>query len=388
MARALSWAQVWRRRLAAHCLLEPAPREQLAAVVGRVCGIHAQVAASAELSLGLRVRGLLEADVRQALWSDRTLVKTYGLRGTLHLFPTHELGLWLAALASVPSGRPATAPERQLLPTDRLQEVLAAMREALDGRGLTRDELGQALVARLGAWVAEPVLPAFGGRLPRWQLALGPASQAGLLAFGPNRGNRVCYVRLDQWLGRPPTPVDGPSALREVCRRYLAAYGPITHVELARWLATTPAAARALLRELDDELEAVELEGFPGAVQLAGAPEPEPDPAATDSVLLLPHFDCYVVGGHPRGRLIPPHAPAALQAGTAATFTVLVVDGVVAGLWQRHRRGRRLELRVDPFRPLGARQRRQLDEQAERIGAFFGSPVELQMGRVEPRAHL
>ena len=263
--------------------------------------------------------------------------------------------------------------------------MLAAIRAALDGRSLTRDELGQALADRLGAWVVEPVLPAFGGRWPRWQLALGPAAQAGVLAFGPNRGTRVCYVRLDQWLGRTPPSVDGRRALREVCRRYLAAYGPITHVELARWLATTPAAARALLRELDDELEAVEVEGLPGAVQLVGAPEPEP---AAESVLLLPHFDCYVVGCHPRRRLIPSHAPAALQAGTAATFAVLVVDGVVAGLWQRHRRGRRLELRVDPFRPLGTRQRRLLDEQAERIGAFFGGPVELQMGRVEPRAHL
>jgi len=385
MAHALRWAQVWRRRLAAHWLLEPAPREQLEAVVGRVCGIHAQVAASAELSLGLRVRDLRQPDVRQALWTDRTLVKTYGLRGTLHLFPTHELGLWLAALASVPSGRPAHAPDRQLLPAGRLQEVLAAMREALDGRSLTRDELGQALFARLGAWVVEPVLPAFGGQWPRWQLALGPAAQAGVLAFGPNRGNRVTYVRLDQWIGGALPMVDGPTALREVCRRYLAAYGPITHVELARWLATTPAAARALLRELEDELEAVEVEGFPGAVQLVGAPEPEP---AAESVLLLPHFDCYVVGCHPRGRLIPSHAPAALQAGTAAPFPVLVVDGVVAGLWQRRQHGRRLELRVDPFRPLTSRQRRRLAEQAERIGAFFGSEIELQEGRVEPRAHL
>jgi len=386
MAHALSWAAVWRRRLAVHALLEPAPREQLEAVVGRVCGIHAQVAASAELSLGLRVRGLRQPDVHQALWTDRTLVKTYGLRGTLHLFPTHELGLWLAALASVPSGRPASAPDRQLLPPDRLQEVLAAMREALDGRRLTRDELGQALAARLGAWVVEPVLPAFGGQWPRWQLALGPAAQAGVLAFGPHRGNRVTYVRLDQWIGGPLPPVGGPSALREVCRRYLAAYGPITHAELARWLAATPAAAKALLRELDDELEAVEVEGLPGAVQLAGTPEPAAGVAP--SVLLLPHFDCYVVGCHPRGQLIPPHAPAALQAGTAAPFPVLVVDGVVAGLWQRRQHGRRLELRVDAFRPLGARQRRRLAEQVERIGAFFGSPVELQEGRVEPRAHL
>src|SRR2546423_1225166 len=63
-----------------------------------MCGIHAQVMPSAELSLGLRVRGLTARSLGDALWKTRELVKTYGPRGTVHLLPAKELGFWLAAL--------------------------------------------------------------------------------------------------------------------------------------------------------------------------------------------------------------------------------------------------------------------------------------------------
>ncbi|MBV9544708.1 MAG: winged helix DNA-binding domain-containing protein, partial [Chloroflexi bacterium] len=67
-----------------------------------------------------------------------------------------------------------------------------------------------------------------------------------MLAFGPPRGNRVTYVRLARWTPKLPA-FDGQEALREVCRRFVHAYGPTTRAELARWLYTTPAAAADLL---------------------------------------------------------------------------------------------------------------------------------------------
>ena len=81
----------------------------------------------------------------------------------------------------------------------------------------TRDELAEALEHRLGAWVTERAHPAFAGYMPRWHLALQPAALAGVLAFGPNRGARVTYVRLDQWVGKLPAVV---------AIRFLAASAP------------------------------------------------------------------------------------------------------------------------------------------------------------------
>src|SRR5438445_9808945 len=93
----MSWAQVIGRRLARHHLLQAAPAERLVEVAGDVCGVHARVAASAELMLGLRVAGITRRDIRTALWEKRTLVKTVGVRGTLHLLPAHEVPTWMAA---------------------------------------------------------------------------------------------------------------------------------------------------------------------------------------------------------------------------------------------------------------------------------------------------
>src|SRR5437879_550969 len=93
----LSWPQVVGRRLARHHLLTAAPAEELVGVAGDICGVHCQMGVSAELMLGARVAGIIRSDVREALWERRTLVKTVGVRGTLHLFPADEVPIWMAA---------------------------------------------------------------------------------------------------------------------------------------------------------------------------------------------------------------------------------------------------------------------------------------------------
>ena len=73
-----------------------------AGVVRAMCGAHAQVLSAAELSIGLRLDGADRDDVQRALWQHRTLVKTRGPRGTVHLLPTDDLPMWTGALAAVP----------------------------------------------------------------------------------------------------------------------------------------------------------------------------------------------------------------------------------------------------------------------------------------------
>src|SRR5437879_7382171 len=103
----LTWRAALARRLARHHLITPAPRTRLVDVVSALCGVHAQVMPSAVLSLGLRVRGFTERDLAGALWERRELVKTYGIRGTVHLVPAREYGWWLAALRATSRGERA-----------------------------------------------------------------------------------------------------------------------------------------------------------------------------------------------------------------------------------------------------------------------------------------
>src|SRR5438132_4464089 len=100
-AVSLNWDAVRARRLARSSLTKRST--DLVDVARAVGGIHAQVQASAELQLAARVDGITQQDVRDALWRDRTLVKAWTLRGTLHLHPADELALWLTARRALSS---------------------------------------------------------------------------------------------------------------------------------------------------------------------------------------------------------------------------------------------------------------------------------------------
>jgi hypothetical protein len=384
--RSLTWREVWARRLARHALIEPKSKEQLVEVVRAVGGIHAQVMPAAELSLALRVAGATRQTVRAELWQRRGLVKTYGLRGTVHLFPADELPLWMAALRANPRPDEARWLAQMGLAVAQKEAIVAAIGDALDGQCLTRDELGEEVARRVGSWASEAASPAFGGKWPRWLITLGAAATAGLLCFGPNQGNKVTFVRPDQWLGGW-TEVNEAVALREVLRRYLSAYGPATHHDFARWFGMPPARALAVMRQVGDELEEVEIEGY-----RAWLPQGETGasfPAAQDVVCLLPHFDCYLIGCHPRARLVAPEwAKRVLARGSIGNLPVVLIDGMVAGLWQQRLRGGRLEVRVEAFQPLSARQQQELEAAVARVGVIVEAQAVLTLGAVAARPHL
>jgi hypothetical protein len=384
--RSLTWDQVWAYRLARHFLHAPAPRERLVDVVRSVCGIHAQMMNAAEISLGIRVAGITRQDVRATLSVERSLVKTYGIRGTIHLFPADELPLWMAALRVKQDAREERRLRELGLDPGQTKAVIDAIGESLDGRCLTRDELGDEVARRAGSWALDAVSPAFGGNVARWQAALGTAAVTGRLCFGPDRGTKVTYVRPDQWIGRWQE-VDTTTALREVFRRYLTAYGPATLRDFAQWFAMKPRVAAELLRPLTGELEEVDAEGFS-----AWLPADQPEvavPQNKDVVRLLPHFDCYVVGMHPRDRLVGGEWERWRRAyGGAGNHPVVMIDGVLRGIWLYRRAARRLEIRVELFQELTRRQQAALKAAAARVGEIVEAEPELTVGPVAARPHL
>jgi hypothetical protein len=385
----LTWDRVRRRRLLRHSLLGRAELGRLTDVVGDACGIHAQLITAAELSIGVRVEAT-RSQVRKALWEERRLAKTYGIRGTIHLFPATELPLWMAARrqrSALNTPYETSRLNYTGLKPEQVHELVEATREALDGRVLSLRELGEEVVGRTGPWAAEAANDAWISGWPNWRRALGSAATAGVLCFGPNRGNQVTFVRPDQWFGGW-REVDPDLALREVFRRYLRAYGPISPSNFGQWFDLSAPVARQLASAMGDEVVQVTVEGerlLMAAEDTETGPDTEAAPAG-GSLSLLPHFDAYLRGFHPRSQLLGRHGE--LAAGGTGRFPVLLVDGQLAGVWERRQRGRRVEITVDAFRRLGGQLSRQLRREAERIAAFDEMELELTMGAVEVRAHL
>lgn len=379
----LAWSAVWARRLERHYLVELAPPTEIAAVAAAICGVHAQILSAAELSLGLRLADATRATVQQALWDERSLVKTYGPRGTVHLLPSKDLGLWLGALSALPVG-PSPLPVGVRLSDEQTDAVIAAISDALGEAELTADELTSAIVAKAGTWAGELSMPAFGGKWPRWRQVMALAAYRGALCFGPNRGRLVTYTSPRRWAPKLSL-ADGEAALAWLVQRYLHSYGPATPQQFARWLAVPVGWASALFEHLGAALQPVEVEGERAWVASDDTLAQDGTP---QGVRLLPYFDAYVVGCHPRTRLFPgPAAERALAGGQAGNFPVLLVDGIVAGVWQQRRAGRRLAITVEPLQALSAAQRGELDEQAARIGAFLGLQPELTLGQVVVGPH-
>ncbi|NUS74776.1 MAG: winged helix DNA-binding domain-containing protein, partial [Streptomyces sp.] len=334
--------------------------------------------------------GLTRADVRTALWEDRSLVKTHGPRGTVHLLPTAELPLWCAALPAVPSGAGGQAPDVRLS-EQQADEVVAAIGDALDGVHLTIDELSEEVVARTGPWAGDLVMPAFQTLWPRWRQVLHRAGQSGALCFGPNRGRKVTYTRPPHF---DPLPPD--EAVRELVRRFLRAYGPSTPAWFAKWLAAPGGWAARLFARLAEEgdIERVIFEGVGEAWVAAGDtgfPDAGTGPAQgrMRGVRLLPYFDAYGIAAQPRERLFPGDAyRRALAGGQAGNYPVLLVDGVVAGVWHQRRQGRRTTVTVEPLGRLTARQERELGERVERVGEVLEvARAELVVGEVTTGPH-
>jgi hypothetical protein len=382
MTLRITWDQASARRLERQFLAAPAESgTPVAEVVGAMLAAHAQVLSAAEVSVGVRAAGTTRADVRAALWEDRSLVKTHGPRGTVHLLAARELPLWCAALPAVPS-RVSPFPADVRVSEEQGARIVAAIGDALDGECLTIDELSEEVVARTGPWAGDRVMPAFQDLWPRWRQVLHRAGQSGALCFGPNRGRKVTYTR-------PPhfTPLPPAEAVRELVRRHLRAYGPSTPAYFAKWLAAPAGWATGLFREMREagEIEEVLFEGAPawlaaGDTAFPGAP--------VRGVRLLPYFDAYGIAVQPREQLFPGEAyRRALAGGQAGNYPLLLVDGVVAGVWHQRRRGRRTTVTVELLGHLTARQEREVGEQAERVGDVLEARAELVIGKVTAGPH-
>ncbi|MFL5966270.1 MAG: winged helix DNA-binding domain-containing protein [Gaiellaceae bacterium] len=361
-----TWSAVRTRRLARQSLLVPA--EDAVAVARTTCGIHAQVQAAAELSLSARVRGLTRQEVRDALWRDRSLVKAWTVRGTLHLHPAEELALWLAARRAVehadsgglvewrdPAGdvHPAVTPAE-------VEDIRAAVWDALDDRCLGREELADAVAGHVA-------------RKHRGRMRSGFSFFVGDLCQGPPRGNRVTFARPDQWV-KGWREVDERAALREAVRRFLFAYGPARPADFRAWF------GHASFDDVD--VDQVDVEGHRALVLARDTEFPSP----SQSLRLLPEYDVYVMGFREREHLVPDDVRGLVAAHGRGRYEgpagvrFLMIDGIARGLWERKARGKKVDVTVTPARTSTRAERAAIADEAARIGACLGLEPALSVG--------
>jgi hypothetical protein len=294
------------------------------------------------------------------------LIKTWAMRGTIHLLTPEEGGAALSLLAAGKSWHRPSWQRYFHMTIAQMEELRFAIRDALDGQVLTREELIAEVTRRrahehLGAALKSG-----------WGTLLKPSAWQGELAFGANRGTRVTFTApksaSKRWAGVPEPDQAGPVLVR----RYLAAYGPATTTNFAAWLQRSGRNAKRWFGPDNGVLE-VEVDGRPAYI-----PAEDADALAaarpTNAVRLLGGFDQWVLGpGTQDTSVLAAHRRSAVSKTAGWISPIVVVGGVVKGTWELDRR----VVRVGWFSEGGAAPRKGLEEEVALLSSVMGQPLEL-----------
>lgn len=337
----------------------------VAGVVSWFGAMQAQDLNSALWSLGVRLPECTEADVQAAL-ERREALRTWPMRGTVHLVPPRD-ARWMVevlgarALAGSATRRAALGLDGTV--ADRAADVLG---KALSGGGrLTR---AQCLRALNEAGIDT------GGQ--RGYHLLWYASQRGVTCIAPNIGSEQTFALLDEWVPDPHRP-DRDEALGIIAERYFRSHGPATREDLARWIGMTVTDARRGIAVAGDALEKVTVDG---REMLVGAGATVPG-GRYDDVLALPGFDEYLLGFKDRSLfLADEHKQAIVPGGNGVFQPTIVRAGRVVATWRRVPGRSRATVQVKPLTGMTATGQRKIGRALEPYARFVGGPLVVSFG--------
>ena len=379
-----------RRRLAAHHLRQPLPREKLAEAAS-ACGFQNSPPGSWETAAFNRVEGCTREDLENALCRDKTLLQAWSWRGVPAVFPADEAPVFLSPLAAQPGEEPWIYTRGITLGLDHLgmdfYQLLPLMMEAvrsLDGRTIrSKESLDQFLADQM-----EPLLPL--EKLPLWRtpslygspdrqtvggavvsFLLRPCSFQSLVVFGQREGITPTFTSFRSWTGREPSP-PSPAGEKALVTKFLHCYGPARPADFQAWLGSSPRQARRLWDTAAGEMEPV-LAGGKKAwllrVDLAEAAAMKDAPPA--GLRLLGPHDPYL-DLRDREVILPDVKRQRVVWRTVGNPGVVLLDGRIAGIWKTKTVKSRLELSFTLWEALSPGQKRCLEELAERWASFRG----------------
>jgi hypothetical protein len=369
----LTQEQVAAFRLRGHHLMDRLPPGRLIDVARDTGGIQAQVANAARLSFRARIRGLSPEMVDEALSRDRSLVKLWIMRHTVHVIPTEDLPMYIAALGESLQRITQSWYEQAGLTPEVRRRMMDAALGALEGGPMTRRELADAVEPEIGSHHRRWVEGSWGGAMKQGFLE-------GDLVFGPSRGQNETFMRRDHVL----TEWDPPSkdeALARLMRRYLHAYGPARVQDFVAWTASTVRECKAPWASLAGETVEVEHGGRACSMlredhELASSLEPE-----GVHIDLLGHFDTFLLGHKERTQVVDGPFLKRVSRPAGWIYPVVLANGRAVATWSVDRKASGTTLRVEPFRGLPKGTRPVIRREAKDLARFWDTRVGVVFGR-------
>lgn len=342
-----------------------AESKDLVEVVKDICGLHAQVASTPYLSLWNRIASFQKEELNNKLYQRRTLVKIWGMRGTLHIIPTEHVVEYYQATKRAGGRHPL-----------RLEPIHEQILKILDERGpLTAQELTEHIPE-----LKNRVQSKYPGVSTIGQLSLREMSQSTILVPSKPRGdwksNLHTYVNFKTWL-----PCVNLQALNEheakkkVIFHYLSGFGPTMVEDITWWIGITKGEVKEILEEMGDNVEPIDIRGLERVFFILKSDlehlqgfSPE-----KDSVHLLPKFDPYIMGYKNRQRVISPEYENRVYWSTRAEVSPsILVNGRIIGTWSHTEEKNKITITLSFFRETNKPLLSVIERQAESLAHFIG----------------
>ncbi len=346
--------------------LAGAQRSNLLDVTGDVCGIQAQIMASAQLSLDARIPGLTREEIRGALNEKRTLIKTHCMRQTLHLLPSAQYSTYISANRKTRVKQVRNVMDRFKITDREADQLLRALLDALAEKPMAQKALRAAVRPRVGkkvrAWMDKV-----------WGIVR-PAVVEGLVCYGPDEGNEITYVRTEDWLPKQNS-IDAESAQRFLLRAYLRAYGPATARDFAFWSGISMKEVAPAWKSIEEEFAEVELEGRKAFILREDLEVLRESSLAAPNLRLLANFDVFLLAHAEKSHMVHDRHYKLIYRNQGWISPVILLDGRVVGTWSHKMTGKKLAIELRPFEKLPRSLHPLIEAESERIANFVGAGV-------------
>ena len=350
-------------RAATQLLHRPASAGDPAEIAKSIAGAQAQDVYAGPLQFRARSRSLTAADVTKARTEERSLLRTWVMRMTVHLIATEDAG-WMLPLFEPRMEKWERRRLEQLgMPAADVRKSLRVAKRTLEREApVTRPELRERIAAS-------------GVKLDNQTglHVIGLAVTSGLACLGPDKGRSACLVLREDWLGRPP-PFDRDKALAELARRYIGAFGPATDRDFAKWSGLPLGEMRKGLERVAGELS----EARVGEETVLALKKGRRKTPAKGQLRMLGAFDTYMLGYADRDFALPSKHREAYKAGGGGWLRPIIVrDGVAIGGWSYRRKGEAVQVTLGAPKSLTRADRKAIEAEVADIERFEGAPVRL-----------
>jgi hypothetical protein len=332
-------------------------------LVSYMGAIQAQDYAMSKWAIGVRLREPLKQKIDDSLQKG-DIIRIHVLRPTWHLVSADDVS-WMLKLTSSRIKSSMAARNKQLELTDALLSRTNSILEKklAGGIPLTRTELADVF--------AKAAIRTDENRLSH---ILFSAELEALICSGPEKENKQTYSLLAH---RVPVKkeLSRDESLAELAKRYFTSRSPATVYDFAWWSNLSLTEIRKAVDYISPDFisETIGSQHFLFPQSFSWPQRP------VNLVRLLPSYDEFLISYRDRSSSLSIINNTKTVSTNGIFFPVVVVNGQVAGLWQRSLKKNKLSVDANLFQPLSKTQNKQIEKQAGRVGRFLGKEPEVNI---------